>query len=103
MSKWIRDGSWAALDVGRPALLFAAWLFVGCSFVGLATVAGVASGVQRWLFLLGGVLIVAHVSREWFLRAGGDFAARTDDGPYILVTLCVLGVTLWLLVQQLGP
>jgi hypothetical protein len=99
MLESIRDSGSAVLDVGRPALLFAVWLFVGCSFVWVAVASAGARPVQRLLFLLGGLLVVAHVGREWFLRAGGDFAARTGDRGYILVTLCVLGVTLWLLVR----
>jgi hypothetical protein len=101
MTQSILDSERVVSGVGRPALLFVAWLFVGCSFLALAAVAGTGV-VQRWLFLLGGVLVVAHVGREWFLRGGGDFAARTDDGLYILVTLSVLGVTLWLLVSRVG-
>jgi hypothetical protein len=95
---WSRER--ATFGVERPTVLFVAWLFVGCSFVGLATVT--AGGVEPWLFLLGGLSVVAHVGREWFLRAGGDFATHRDDPLYLAVTVGVLAVTLWLLLSRIG-
>ena len=85
----------------RPTVLFVVWVGIVLVITALATLDLVQEGFEdAWLFLLSGVMLLWFIVRDWFLHEGGAFIRRNDDLPFLGVTVFVLAVTLWVLVEQ---
>jgi hypothetical protein len=89
------------LGANMPTVLFLTWLFVAGTVVGLGAYDTVRAGFSDgWLLLLGGGMILVFALRDWFLRDGGEFAARDVDEWFLLVTAFVFAVSLWALLGR---
>ncbi|MFB6106306.1 MAG: hypothetical protein ABEJ70_04960 [Halobacteriaceae archaeon] len=92
-----RDDGPPPLGANRPTALFATWLFVGVAATLVGLYVTVDLGLtESWLLLGGGVLLVAYVLREWFVRGGGDFVDQRESTAFAVLTAIVLLVTLFI-------
>jgi len=85
----------------RPTILFVIWGGIALVITALATLDFVQEGFEdAWIFLLSGVMLLWFIGRDWFRHEGGAFVRRDDDLTFLGVTVFVLVVTLWVLIEQ---
>lgn len=96
-----RTGERPTVGFNRPTVLFVVWVGVALVVTALAALELVQEGFENaWLFLLSGVMLLWFIVRDWFFQEGGEFVRRNDDLSFLGLTVFVLAVTLWVLVEQ---
>ncbi|RZV06129.1 hypothetical protein BDK88_4086 [Natrinema hispanicum] len=101
MTDATHNGEQPTAGFNRPTILSVIWGGIALVITALATLDFVQEGFEdAWIFLLSGVMLLWFIGRDWFRHEGGVFVRRDDDLTFLDVTVFVLVVTLWVLIEQ---